>query len=136
MGQIERRLVKPEDLEALNAPADGLAPVFNASARKFEWKSAGGAGGAIPQMFANRTGVTFPFSSVGPETVASPEISFPTPFDVPPAVIVAIEGIDVHVVRVEPTHYWFRVYVRDDAGVDYTSPQYAIVNWIAIRPIP
>jgi hypothetical protein len=130
MGQIERRLVKPEDLEALNAPADGLAPVFNASARKFEWKS---AGAGVPKIQAGRTLCGFPFRSIGPETVSSPWISFPQPFSRTPVLVVAIERIDVHVVRVEASVDSFCVWVRDDAGVDYTTTQDAIVDWIAIE---
>jgi len=81
---------------------------------------------------AGRTSVSFPFAAAGEENVSA-SITFPTAFDAAPAVIVSIEGIDVGVVNVSVTATGFTVTVRDDKGTDYTTPQTATVNWVAIK---
>jgi hypothetical protein len=48
--------VSPVKLEAIDAPADGEAPTYNAATGKFEWKSAGAVGVYVPR---NVTGVDF-----------------------------------------------------------------------------
>ena len=87
----------------------------------------------VPATFiqSGRATVSLPFSAVGVETVSA-TISFPTAFPSVPAVAVEVEGVDVSVVRVEATASDVTVYVRDDAGTDYTSPQTATVSWIAV----
>jgi len=78
-----------------------------------------------------RTVTTFPFSAVGEETVNA-TIPFPKAFDAPPAVVAAIEGIDVGIVRISVTTTSFSIHIRDDKGVDYTSGQTITVDWIAV----
>ena len=87
----------------------------------------------VPATFiqSGRATVSLPFSAVGVETVSA-TIAFPTAFPSVPAVAVEVEGVDVSVVRVEVSNTGFTVYVRDDAGVDYSTGQTATVSWVAV----
>jgi len=78
-----------------------------------------------------RTSVSFPFAAAGEENVSA-SVTFPTAFQAPPAVAVAIEGADVGIVNISVTATGFTVTVRDDKGTDYTAAQAATVNWIAV----
>jgi len=80
---------------------------------------------------SGRTSVSFGFAAAGEEN-QSATITFPEAFAAAPAVAVAIEGIDVGIVRISVTATGFTVTVRDDKGTDYTTSQTATVNWIAI----
>jgi len=80
---------------------------------------------------SGRTSVTFAFLAAGEEDRSAP-VTFPTPFAAPPAVVIAIEGINVGIVTISVSATGFTVTVRDDKGVDYTTSQSATVNWIAI----
>jgi len=89
----------------------------------------------VPATFiqSGRATVTLPFATAGAETV-SVSITFPEAFPagVAPSVAVEVEGVDVSVVRVEVSNTGFTVYVRDDAGVDYSTGQVATVSWVAV----
>jgi len=85
----------------------------------------------LADIQAGRTSVSFPFAAAGEENVSA-SITFPKAFAAAPAVAVAIEGIDVGVVRIAVTKTGFTVTVRDDKGTDYTTGQAATVNWIAV----
>jgi len=80
---------------------------------------------------SGRTSVSFGFAAAGEEN-QSATITFPQAFAAAPAVIVAIEGINVGIVNVSVTASSFTVTVRDDKGTDYTTSQSATVNWIAM----
>jgi len=80
---------------------------------------------------SGRTSVTFGFAVAGEEN-QSASVTFPEAFAAAPAVVVAIEGINVGIVNVSVTTTGFTVRVRDDKGTDYTTSQSAIVNWIAM----
>jgi len=80
---------------------------------------------------SGRTSVSFGFAVTGEEN-QSATITFPEAFAAAPAVVVAIEGIDVGIVNVSVTASGFTVTVRDDKGTDYTTSQTATVNWIAM----
>jgi len=80
---------------------------------------------------SGRTSVTFGFAATGEEN-RSATITFPQAFAAVPAVVCAIQGINVGIVVVTPTASNFSVTVRDDKGTDYTTSQSATVNWIAM----
>jgi len=78
-----------------------------------------------------RTSVSFGFAAAGEEN-QSATVTFPEAFAAAPAVVAAIEGINVGIVSIAVTASNFTVTVRDDKGTDYTASQTATVNWIAI----
>jgi len=80
---------------------------------------------------SGRTSVSFGFAAAGEEN-QSATITFPEAFGAAPAVIAAIEGINVGIVSISVTASNFTVTVRDDKGTDYTTSQTATVNWIAM----
>jgi len=80
---------------------------------------------------SGRTSVTFGFATAGEEN-QSASMTFPEAFAAAPAVVVAIEGINVGIVNISVTASGFTVTVRDDKGTDYTTSQSATVNWIAV----
>jgi len=80
---------------------------------------------------SGRTTVSFGFAVAGEEN-QSASVTFPEAFAAAPAVVVAIEGINVGIVNISVTATGFTVTVRDDKGTDYTTGQTATVNWIAM----
>jgi len=78
------------------------------------------------------TTVSFPFAVTGIETVSA-TITFPTPFPAAPTVIIVnARTAELNVCAGTRTSLSFAVLARDSEGVDFTTAQSVVIDWIAI----
>jgi len=81
------------------------------------------------------TTVSFPFAVAGVEEVTA-SVSFPKPYPtgVIPIVTFNHNNPDLTVVLDSKTETGFTLRAKDNLGVDYTTAQSVVINWIAIYP--